>query len=125
MRVQYHFRPSPQGLRAWDVQRLVELSAGFPRRQVPLAEIREIDEPYWHGPGDPVPTCRNILEHARLIQAADLTYPVVLSADGGLMDGMHRVLKALMLGRGVIDAVRFEEDPAPDFVGLAPDELPY
>jgi hypothetical protein len=41
------------------------------------------------------------------------------------MDGMHRVLKALMLGRGVIDAVRFEEDPAADFVGLAPDELPY
>lgn len=125
IRKQYHFRPSPRGLLAWDVQRLVELSAGFPRRRVPLAAIRQIDEPCWHGPDDPAPTCRNILEHARLIMTADLGYPIILSADGGVMDGMHRVLKALMQEREVIDAVRFEEDPAPDFVGLGPAELPY
>ena len=42
------------------------------------------------------------------------------------MDGMHRVLKALMQGRSHIRAVRFETDPEPDYVGvLDPDDLPY
>ena len=39
---------------------------------------------WFHGKG---PTCREVAEHARRINAADLTYPVILSADGGLMDG--------------------------------------
>jgi hypothetical protein len=41
------------------------------------------------------------------------------------MDGMHRVLKALMRGESHILAVRFLTDPEPDFVGVDPDDLPY
>jgi hypothetical protein len=41
------------------------------------------------------------------------------------MDGMHRVAKAVMEGREAIEAVQFDEDPAPDHVGLGPKELPY
>lgn len=33
------------------------------------------------------------------------------------MDGMHRVAKALLLGRDDIEAVQFAEDPEPDHVG--------
>jgi hypothetical protein len=40
------------------------------------------------------------------------------------MDGMHRVLKALLNGSASIEAVRFEHDPEPDFVNVAIDELP-
>ena len=39
---------------------------------------------------------------------------------------MHRVPKALIQGRSHIEAVRFEIDPEPDYVGvLDPDDLPY
>ena len=38
---------------------------------------------------------------------------------------MHRVCKALLLGAGVISAVRFDQTPEPDFVGVDPDALPY
>ena len=47
MRKQYHFMPSPRGLLAWDVHRLIELSSGLPRKRVVVAEIRELDEIYW------------------------------------------------------------------------------
>jgi hypothetical protein len=41
------------------------------------------------------------------------------------MDGMHRVAKAMLHGLNSIEAVRFEHDPEPDFVGVDPDNLPY
>jgi hypothetical protein len=41
------------------------------------------------------------------------------------MDGMHRVCKAFNLGLETIEAVRFTVDPEPDYVGVAPDDLPY
>lgn len=124
MRKQYHFRPSEDGLMAWDVDRLVALTKHFPRLFVPLEAIRELDEPFWFGNGD-VPTCRLVVGHARLMAAADLGFPIILSADGRVMDGMHRVGKAILLGRPAIEAVQFVNDPEPDFIGVHPDELPY
>src|SRR5256885_12101474 len=92
MRKQYHFRPSESGLMAWDVDRLVTLTKDFPRIHVPLTSIRELDEPFWFS-GDNTPTCRAVVEHARLIEAVDLAFPIILSSDGRVMDGMHRVGK--------------------------------
>jgi hypothetical protein len=125
MRVQYHFRQSPQGLRAWNVHRLVDLTNSLPRERVPLSAIRELDEPYWGNDGTRQLTCRQVVDHARLINACDFTYPVVLSSDGRVMDGMHRICKALLLGHDNIDAVRFLHDPDPDYIGIHPDDLPY
>jgi len=124
MRKQYHFRPSARGFRAWDVARLVTLTKDFPRLQVPLDAIRELDQPYWFSGGDHDATCRAVLEHARFIEEVDLTFPIILSADGGVMDGMHRVAKAVLRGLTRIEAVQFTRDPEPDFVDIDPSELP-
>jgi hypothetical protein len=125
MRAQYHFRKSPQGLCAWNVHRLVELSRSLVRERVPLSAIRELDEPYWANERTQQLTCREIVGHARLILDCDLVFPVILSSDGGVMDGMHRVCKALLHGLGDIEAVRFVNDPEPDYIGVHPDDLPY
>src|SRR3974377_2206823 len=95
MRKQYHFRNGPDGLRAWDVDRLVEAAERLPVVHIPLSSIKELDEPYWYDHGY-VPTCRSIAEHAKLINETDLRYPIILSSDGRVMDGMHRVAKAAM-----------------------------
>ncbi|HKT09492.1 MAG TPA: hypothetical protein VJR24_16450 [Gemmatimonadaceae bacterium] len=125
MRKQYFFRSSPDGLLAWDVDRLVTLSRSFPVRAVPLNDIRELDEvKVIDDNGHPI-TWRGFVEHAAMMKAADLAYPIILSADGAVMDGRHRVAKALFEGRATIDVVQFSEDPAPDFVGRDPDDLPY
>ena len=125
MRKQYHFRPSENGTLAWDVDRLVELAKDLPRREVPLSTIRELDEVYWFDGETTRPTCRAVLEHIRLIEAADLAFPIILSVDGGVMDGMHRVVKAVLRGRERIEAVQFEQDPEPDHVGRSAADLPY
>ena len=122
MRKQYFFRPSSLGLLAWDVDRLVALSAHLPRRTVPLEQIRELDAP-WAG-DDEAASWRGLVAHVRLMDEADLAYPIILAADGTVMDGMHRVAKALRLGRQGIDAVQFDTDPPPDHVGVRPDDLP-
>jgi hypothetical protein len=124
MRKQYHFRPSERGLMAWDVDRLVAMTKDFPRVNVPSSSIRELDESFWFGNGND-PTCRAVVEHARLIEAADLRFPIILSSDGRVMDGLHRVCKAALLNRSIIEAVQFTADPEPNYVGVHPDELPY
>jgi hypothetical protein len=123
MRKQYYFRPSAQGLLAWDVDRLVLLSRDLPVRAVALTQIRELDAPVFGE--DDTPSWRALVAHMQLVDAADLTYPIILAANGEVMDGRHRLAKALREGRPAIDAVQFVDDPPPDHVGRRADELPY
>lgn len=123
-RKQNHFRPSAQALHAWDVDRLVALTAGLPVEQVPLVGIGELDQAYWFGPGS-APTVRAVVEHLRLVEEADLAYPIVLDPDGGVMDGMHRVAKALLAGHVSIAARRLMVLPDPDHSDVQPEDLSY
>ena len=121
MRKQYHFWRGNGGLDAWDVDRLVELTRDLPVKEVPLNSIWELDTAYWSGPL----TVRDIADHVRLVQAVDLTYPIILGADGRVMDGMHRVVRALLEGRQTIAAVQFDVHPEPDYANCEPSQLPY
>lgn len=122
MRKQYYFRPSGRGLLAWDVDRLVHLSSALPTKRVRLRDIRELDHEW--GSDTEKHTWRELIQHVALIEAADLSYPIILSAAGDVMDGMHRIVKAVLRGDADITAVQFEQDPEPDHVGLGPHELP-
>ena len=124
MRQQYHFRrDAERGLLAWDVTKLVRITRDLPVRQVALADIREIDEAYWFD--DRVPTTREIIAHMQLVHEADGRYPIILCPQGRVMDGMHRVAKAVLAGCTTIDAVQLAFMPEPDHVNVAPDDLPY
>jgi hypothetical protein len=68
---------------------------------------------------------REVAEHIRLVQAVDPSYPIILGVDGRVMDGMHRVVRALLEGSATISAVQFEVHPDPDFRNCEPDQLPY
>lgn len=125
MRKQYHARHTPHGRYIWDVHRLVAQAALLPVREIPLAQIRELDEPYWFERDVDVPTCRAIADHARLIAETDLHYPILLCAEGRVMDGMHRVAKAYLEGRSTLPALQFAETPPPDYIDVPLDDLPY
>ena len=56
---------------------------------------------------------------------ADLQHPIVLDPNGGVMDGMHRVGRALAEGRSTVLAKRLPVMPEPDFRDCHPDDLPY
>lgn len=124
MRKQYHFWPGTDGLDAWDVDRLIELTAGLPVQEVALDDIAEIDSAYWFDEREQ-PTVRKVVEHFRLVDEVDPSYPIILGPENRVMDGMHRVAKALLEDRPTIRALRLPEVPEPDYRSCQPDELPY
>lgn len=123
MRKQYHFWPGAVGLDAWDVDRLVALAEGLPVESVQLAKIGEIDTAYWYD--DSPPTVRSIVEHFRLMREVETSYPIILGPDGRVMDGMHRIARALIEQRDEIRAVRLPVLPPPDYTDCRPQDLPY
>lgn len=125
MRQQYHFRDTPDGIAIWNVNLLIKAIEGQPIREIPLAQLQEIDQPYWYAHEGDTPTVRSITEHMRLVEAADLAYPIILCAQGKVMDGMHRVAKALLLGHRHIQARQFVHTPAPDYMNIPASELSY
>lgn len=110
---QFHHRLTREGKLVWDVDRLIRLAQGLPTKTVPLDSIFEFEEVYWFDE-QYRPTCRAVVSHVTRIQEADLSAPIILSADGHVMDGMHRVAKAWLLGLTEIHAVQFPHDPEPD-----------
>jgi len=97
----------------WRCERLWELAAELEPFELALDEIAGLDQNCWF---DEPPTLREVAQHAARIESADLDYPIILNADGSLMDGGHRVCRALLLGQDRIRAVRFERMPPPDQV---------
>lgn len=101
--------------RIWSVERIWQIASRLPVKDVPLESISNLDEVSWFGDGPHnAPTCRRVAEHARRIYAAEFDHPVILSAEGWVMDGMHRVCKAYLLGWETVKAVQFTENPEPD-----------
>ncbi|MFT4934424.1 MAG: hypothetical protein ACI9LT_001104 [Pseudoalteromonas distincta] len=110
-----HSRTVPGGRGYWWTQRLWALAADLPVEQVALSDIAEFDQDCWFQ-GRHTPSVREVAAHARRIFNADLSYPVILNAQGQLMDGGHRLAKAWMEGRTHIAAVRFPVTPEPDWM---------
>lgn len=100
----------------YNVERLWMLTEELPVQTIPLSQVEdELDYPYsWFKTKKPSP--REVARHAQLIYEADLSYPIILSAKGIVMDGLHRISKAWLLGVTTIQAVQFVQDPKPDAV---------
>jgi predicted kinase len=109
-----HSRLTDDGRAFWWTERLWRLASELPVQLVEIADIADFDRDCWFG-GRPA-TCRAVADHARLIDSADLNYPVILAADGHLMDGGHRIAKAWLQGATRVSAVRFVETPEPDWI---------
>lgn len=124
MRQQYHRRNVDGKILIWNVNKLIELCKDFPILSIPLKDIREINEPYWFPP-EVIVTTKDIIEHMKLVNEASLDYPIILCSEGRIIDGMHRVAKAILLGHTHIKAVRFKDPMTPDYINVDLDSLPY
>jgi len=125
MRKQYHTRTVGGDRLTWDVHRLVRLAKDLTPVDVALSDIKELDERWWFQTSDDPPTPRSIANHFGLMEQTDLQYPIILCAEGQLMDGMHRVLKALVTGRETVKAVQLDPTPPPDHINVDVAGLPY
>jgi hypothetical protein len=98
--------------RVWYTERLWELAKGLPVKAVDIDGIAAFDQVTWFAVQEP--TCRRVTEHAKRISEASFEHPVILSAEGYVMDGMHRICKAYLLGLKTVQAVQFSPNPEPD-----------
>lgn len=110
MKIKQFCAPNEQlcviGRHSWSVPRLFELSRDFPVMEIPLDHLA-LYYTYQHL------TLREMVMHMKAVNSADLSKPIILDEDGELMDGRHRLMKAMLLGEKTIKAVRFDENPIP------------
>lgn len=90
----------------WSVARLFELSRSLPVIEIPIDYLCLLST-------YEKLTLRDLVMHIQAVNDADLSKPIILSEDGAIMDGRHRIMKALLLNFDKIKAVRFEENPEP------------
>lgn len=99
----------------WYVKRLWVLSVGLPEFDFDVSSFNGYEEDFWFG--DRIkPTIKKVLEHHHKILNADITFPIIISEDGLIMDGVHRICRAYLENRKTIRAVRFEKNPDPDII---------
>ena len=90
----------------WSVSRLVELSKGLQVMTIPLDHLNVYNK-------YEALTLRDMVMHFNAVNDADLKYPIILDEDGEIMDGRHRIMKAMLIGKKTIKAVRFDKNPEP------------
>lgn len=98
MRKQYHFQPSEKGFYTWDIDKLIEESKNLNIIEIDISTIKELDEDFWYRGKNDIPTVRSIVDQMKIINEVSLTYPIILSADNSVMDGMYRDSKAFIKG---------------------------
>lgn len=94
------------GRHSWSVARLFELARNLPVMDVPLNHLSVY---YTYEKL----TLREMVMHMKAVNDADIDKPIILDEDGELMDGRHRLMKAMLTGAETIKAVRFDENPSP------------
>ncbi len=97
----------------WYVENLIELAKDLPVFEKPVEELRALALSVKY-PGMTEGTYLDFAYHATVAANANLDYPIILAEDGRIMDGHHRVIKALMEKKKTIKVVQFTIDPEPD-----------
>jgi len=78
------------GKHVWSVSRLFELSKELPVMEIPVDHLNV----YYQY--DRL-TLRDMVTHMMAVNDADMNMPIILDEDGELMDGRHRIMKALLI----------------------------
>jgi len=58
---------------------------------------------------------RDYVNHFKRTLFANMDYPIILRSDGYVMDGWHRIVRALGSDIYILPAKKFKIDPEPDF----------
>ena len=110
MKIKNWIEPKDQtcelGRHVWSVSRLFELARELQIIDVPLDHLNVY---YTYEEL----TLREMVTHMHAVNAADLDKPIILDEDGEVMDGRHRLMKAMLTGAKTIKVVRFDENPEP------------
>jgi hypothetical protein len=100
----------------WNIESIWGHAKNLKVKKILIDSIAEFDQNCWFTRPKHPPTCRAVAEHAKRIIEADLMNPIILSADGVLMDGAHRIAKAWISGKDTIESVQLIHDLIPNYI---------
>jgi len=101
----------------WKVEDLWEAARDLPVHELDIPAVTEItdllESPVGHVWGSEGEfTFWNLLEHMERVLEADLSYPILASPEGSILDGIHRLVKARLYDK-TVRWQQFEEWPEP------------
>jgi hypothetical protein len=99
-----------EGNKRWKVESLVFASKDLEPFDLPLSAIM-IGTQVWENKM----SVKQFAMHWKRCLDTDPENPVIMDDDGFIMDGWHRVARALAEGRETIKAVRFDKTPNCDY----------
>lgn len=99
------------GDKVWIVTNIIARAKDLAPFDLPLAAIYSGSE-VWPAVG----SAYGIAHHVRRALDVDTNHPIIMCQQGFIMDGWHRVLRALIEGKTTIKAVRFVETPPYDYL---------
>ena len=94
----------------WKTNSLIKATSNFPIFQYDITKINIDELLRWK-----LVNLRDYLNHYQRVVMADLSNPIILRSDGYIMNGWHRVIKALFENKKTLPARQFKTDPEPDF----------
>lgn len=113
------------GRAIWYIDHIWTAAAGLPTEDLSIDQVRELDRVCWFSEAwGKRPTCRAVIEHCQRMMDADMSYPVILGPTGEVLDGVHRIAKAMLAGQETVRAVRLPAMPQAD-EQLSPDDPRY
>ena len=98
-------------VRFWHVPDIQAAAGELPIRNVRVDQF-DFDIDAWFGEAG-APTIKHVVHHMKYVRDADLDEPIILSAEGHVFDGLHRLAKCLLEGVEEIPARQFEVNPPP------------
>ena len=93
----------------WSVARLIKLAEDFPVYEVPVFTF-----PTYFWPWEDEQNLDTFISHVNRVQNSDLDIPLLISPSGGIIDGLHRLCKAVLEKKETIKVKYFKELPSPD-----------
>jgi hypothetical protein len=97
------------GKKRWFVTRLIAAAKHLEVQEMPLSGLNTFSL-------CPCPTTMaDFVDDVKKVIDADFSYPIILDDEGYVMDGRHRIAKALLDDEKTIKFVRFEVTPSPDY----------
>lgn len=98
-----------QDNKAWSVARLIKLTEDIDPIDVPVAILSR-----WYWPWEDNFKLDDFISHVKRVQESDLSIPILIAPDGSIVDGMHRICKAVLNGDTTIKAKYISKLPECD-----------
>lgn len=98
------------GKKVWKVVTLIEASKDLPVEEMPVSGINS------YNLLPEMKTMKAFVAKIKKVQNVDLSYPIILDEEGYVMDGRHRIAKAMLNDEKTIKFVRFDVTPYADYI---------